>query len=298
MQVCSSLCPKSQTKLLQQNCSFFQPVKSICSTPKKIPWFPRQCSIVRIPGGQSRSHWNSHSWVSCSESADCDLVSRHIPPLFLTRSPTTSETYIIAFPDLIPFVCLRSVSLPSLKTCSHSTTCLDLVSRHICPPFLTNNSTLPAAHILFAISKYTEEVENWWGPTTFHTPPSFSQPSTLLGWNSILAIQIFTQGMLRCLDLGAKLIRQSVSKFTEPHRLSHLQHDLLPPNLTLWAAWSAGNLIDLNQTIIASLMQIVRRMRWILGLGIPRQKDLAPLGISWPSPPGQCGRSSHNMHRV
>ena len=100
---------------------FFQPVKAICSTPQKNPWFPRRCSIVRIPYGQSRSHWNSHSWVSCSESADCDLVSRHISPLFLTHCPTTSETYIIAFPDLIPFVCLRSVSLPSLKTCSHST---------------------------------------------------------------------------------------------------------------------------------------------------------------------------------
>ena len=215
------------------------------------------------------------------------------PAVLRRRKPISShsQTWSLLFVcEVFPYHLSKLVPIPQ--------TCLDLVSRHICLPFLTNNNTLPAAHILFAISKYTEEVGNWRRLTTFHTPPSFSQPSTLLGWNSILAIQIFTQGMLRCLDLGAKLIRQSVSKFTEPHRLSHLQHDLLPPNLTLWAAWSAGNLIDLNQTIIASLMQIVRRMRWILGLGIPRQKDLAPLGISWPSPPGQCGRSSHNMRRV
>ena len=47
----------------------------------------------------------------------------------------------------------------------------------------------------------------------------------------------FDTGMLGCLDLGAKLIRQSVIKerlkFTEPHRLSRLQIDLLPPNKTL-----------------------------------------------------------------
>ena len=275
MQVCSSLCPKSQTKLLQQNCSFFQPVKSICSTPKKIPWFPRQCSIVRIPGGQSRSHWNSHSWVSCSESADCDLVSRHIPPLFLTRSPTTSETYIIAFPDLIPFVCLRSVSLPSLKTCSHSTTCLDLVSRHICLSFLTNNNTLPAAHILFAISKDTEEVENWRGPILL--PPSLSQALGLNGINS------------NFLHRDARMFGSR--RQTHPPKYQQIHRTVLIIPSAAWpdparqdstnspVSWGPDWLESNDH--LASLMQIVRKMRWILGLGILSQKDLALLGQNW-----------------
>ena len=220
---------------------FFQP--AICSTPKKIPWFPRHCSIVRIPYGQSRSHWNSHSWVSWSESANCDLVSRHISPLFLTHSPTTSETYIIAFPDLIPFVCLRSVSLPSLKTCSHST-------------------DLP------------------WPCVTPHLPPN------IITHFQLLVFFLRFQNTSRKWETVSKHL-----KFTEPHRLSHLQLDLLPPTKT-GPDWLESN------DHLASLMQIVRKMRWILGLGIPRQKDLAPLGISWPSPPGQCGRSSHNMHCV
>ena len=61
----------------------------------------------------------------------------------------------------------------------------------------------------------------------------------------------FDTGMLGCLDVGAKLIRQSVSKFTEPHRLSHLQLDLLIRQIRLYEQpGQLGNLIDLNQTII------------------------------------------------
>ena len=207
---------------------------------------------MRIPDGQSRSHWNSHSWVSCSESAAVTSSHAIFPPfssptVLRRRKPISShsQTWSLLFVcEVFPYNLSKLVPIPQ--------TCLDLVSRHICLLFLTNNNTLPVAHILFAYFKRHR------GSGKLKRTDHFSYSSFLLSvkhfaWMEFdLSNPTFDTGMLGCLDLGAKLIRQSVIKerlkFTEPHRLSRLQIDLLPPNKTLWAAWSVGNLIDLNQT--------------------------------------------------
>ena len=162
---------------------FFQPVKAIRSTPKKIRGFPGVAQL-----------WGSHT-------DRADLTGTHTPGFRVLNLLTVTSSHAIFPPFSSPTVLRRRKPISShSQTWSHlfvcevfsyhlsklvpiPQTCLDLVSRHICLLFLTNSNTLPAAHILFAISKYIEEVENWRGPTTFLTLSSFFQSSTWLGWN-------------------------------------------------------------------------------------------------------------------